>query len=232
MAVHLQTEFPENFDQERLRNLGELVRQRLENDPATAAGSFEDVEIFVAGTFMTAGECSRMIAMIDAVAAPSTLYDADYATSGYRTSFSANFDPGDPFVVEISERIDALLGIEGRLGETIQGQRYLPGQEFRQHHDWFHYGMDYWEREMRQGGQRSFTAMVYLNGVESGGGTSFPYLDLTFQPSPGALIIWNNARRDGSPNPRTLHAGCPVVSGSKYIITKWYRTRPWLEDFV
>jgi prolyl 4-hydroxylase len=32
---------------------------------------------------------------------------------------------------------------------------------------------------------------------------------------------------DGEPNVMTLHAGTPVVQGTKYIITKWYRTRPW-----
>jgi len=228
MNAHLGSAFPANYDQERLHNLGELVRSRMESNPKVAVAPFPDIEIFVAGDFMTLGECSRMIEMIDAAAQPSTLVDADYVTSGYRTSFSANFDPKDPFVAEISGRIDALLGIQGPLGETIQGQRYLPGQEFKQHHDWFHHGTDYWDREMQKGGQRSFTAMAYLNKVEGGGGTSFPHLDMTFEPSPGALIIWNNACPDGLANPRTLHAGCPVVNGSKYVITKWYRTRPWL----
>ena len=31
---------------------------------------------------------------------------------------------------------------------------------------------------------------------------------------------------DGSPNPWTIHEGMPVESGSKYIVTKWYRERP------
>ena len=32
---------------------------------------------------------------------------------------------------------------------------------------------------------------------------------------------------DGRPNEGTMHAGMPVLSGAKYVITKWYRTRPW-----
>jgi hypothetical protein len=32
---------------------------------------------------------------------------------------------------------------------------------------------------------------------------------------------------NGEPNPFTLHQGMPVIAGLKYIITKWYRERPW-----
>lgn len=227
MTAKVRAEFAENYDQERLRALGSTVRARLKANPDVVEAPFQDIEIFVAGKFMAQDECDRMIDMIDAAAQPSTLYDANHAANGYRTSFSANFDPRDPFVIQISKRIDDLLGIESPLGETIQGQRYLPGQEFKQHHDWFHYGTDYWDNEMARGGQRSFTAMVYLNKVESGGGTSFPQIDISVEPSPGALIMWNNACPDGTPNPKTLHAACPVLGGKKYVITKWYRTRPW-----
>jgi prolyl 4-hydroxylase len=41
------------------------------------------------------------------------------------------------------------------------------------------------------------------------------------------LLIWNNALPDGRPNEGTMHAGMPVVKGVKYVITRWYRTRPW-----
>jgi prolyl 4-hydroxylase len=40
-------------------------------------------------------------------------------------------------------------------------------------------------------------------------------------------LVWNNMGRDGKPNPLTLHAGRPVEQGVKYIVTKWYRARPW-----
>ncbi|MNC97313.1 hypothetical protein D3C83_149320 [compost metagenome] len=70
--------------------------------------------------------------------------------------------------------------------------------------------------------------MAFLNPVEEGGATEFPRLGLSIEPRPGALLIWNNADRDGVPNPWTLHAGRPVIRGVKYIITKWYRGRRWL----
>jgi prolyl 4-hydroxylase len=68
--------------------------------------------------------------------------------------------------------------------------------------------------EMRNGGQRSWTAMAYLNTVEEGGSTDFPKVNLSIPPQPGALLIWNNMDRDGRPNPKSLHAGRPVIRAS------------------
>jgi prolyl 4-hydroxylase len=186
----------------------------------------EAAEIFAVGDFMSAEECVRMCGLIDACARPSTVFDLDYS-SGYRTSFSGDVDPLDPFVRKISRRIDDLLGLEPEWGESIQGQRYMPGQQFQPHHDWFHPGTTYWDKEMGRGGQRSYTAMVFLNEVRAGGTTEFTDLGLAIEPRPGVLLAWNNADADGVPNPLTIHAGRPVVEGVKYIITKWYRTKPW-----
>jgi prolyl 4-hydroxylase len=41
------------------------------------------------------------------------------------------------------------------------------------------------------------------------------------------LLIWNNALPDGAPNQNTLHAARPVIKGTKYVVTKWFRTRKW-----
>lgn len=213
-------------DQARLKYMGRQVREGLASHPQIYRLPSEEIELFALGDFLSPAECARLITMIDDVAQPSALYDTAYA-SGFRTSFSGNIDPRDPLVCEISERIDALLGMEAAWGESIQGQRYLPGQQFQPHHDFFHPGTSYWDTEMARGGQRSFTAMVFLNAVEAGGHTDFTELKIALEPRPGVLLMWNNARPDGTPNHKTIHAGKPVEAGAKYIITKWYRTRPW-----
>jgi prolyl 4-hydroxylase len=213
-------------DQAGLRRAGLIVRERLAADPRVYRVPAEGAELFAVGDFMSGAECTRMCELIDACARPSTVFDLDYS-SGYRTSFSGDVDPLDPFVKKISRRIDDLLGLEPEWGESIQGQRYMPGQEFQPHHDWFHPGTTYWDKEMGRGGQRSYTAMVFLNEVTAGGTTDFTDLALSIEPRPGVLLAWNNADEDGLPNPRTIHAGRPVTEGVKYIITKWYRSRPW-----
>jgi len=221
-----KSKYPPNADQAGLKRVGRQVRERLADNAAVYKVPVEGVELFALGDFMTPAECSRMIELIDSVAQPSKVFDLDYS-SGYRTSYSGDVDPHDPFVKKISRRIDDLLGIDPQFGETIQGQRYMPGQEFQPHHDWFHPGTTYWDLEMKRGGQRSFTAMVFLNDVEAGGTTDFTELGISLEPKAGVMTVWNNATAEGLTNPRTIHAGRPVVAGCKYVITKWYRTKRW-----
>jgi prolyl 4-hydroxylase len=213
-------------DQAALADLGEAVRDRLARDPAVYRIDNPRIELFAVGDFLDAEECTRLTAMIDAVARPSSLHALDYA-SGFRTSYSGDLDPCDPFVAGISARIDTLLGVPAAIGEPVQGQRYLPGQQFKPHNDWFYTSESYWPLEQQRGGQRSWTAMAYLNAVEAGGATAFTLLGIEIEPKPGVLLLWNNALPDGRPNEATLHAGLPVDQGAKYIITKWYRTRRW-----
>ncbi|WP_271077503.1 prolyl hydroxylase family protein [Aurantiacibacter sp. MUD61] len=227
MSDTKQSKFPPNADQAGLKSIGKRVRERLSDNPAAYKVPSDEIELYAIGDFMTPAECAKMMELIDATARPSVVFDIDYS-AGYRTSYSGDVDPYDPFVKKISRRIDDLIGVESEFGETIQGQRYMPGQEFQPHHDWFHPDTSYWEHEMSRGGQRSYTTMVFLNDVEAGGTTDFIDIGISIEPKPGVLLAWNNAKPDGTTNPMTMHAGRPVQQGSKYIITKWYRTKNWV----
>ncbi len=211
-------------DQTALARLGETVRARLAANPAVYHANLEGMELYAIGGFLSPGECASLCTMIDAVAQPSLLHEVDYA-SGFRTSYSGDLDPANPLVAEVSARIDAVLGVAADIGEPVQGQRYEEGQEFKPHNDWFYTTEGYWPAEAARGGQRSWTAMIYLNAVEAGGSTFFIRAGLAIAPTPGVLLLWNNALPDGRPNEGTLHSGQPVEKGTKYIITKWYRTR-------
>ena len=213
-------------DEKRLRAIGKKVRERLAQVPEIYRLPTEDAEIWALGDFLSADECKRLMEMVDANARPSAAYDAEYE-SGYRTSYSGDLDQADPLVKRIERRMNDLLGIEERYGERVEGQRYLPGQEFQPHTDWFPDKTKYWDIEKDRGGQRSITAMIYLNAVEEGGTTDFTQLSMSIEPNPGALLIWNNADPQGVPNPLTMHAGRPVTRGVKYVLTKWYRAREW-----
>jgi prolyl 4-hydroxylase len=69
--------------------------------------------------------------------------------------------------------------------------------------------------------------MIYLNTVPAGGATRFKAIDKIVQPERGKLLAWNNRNPDGSVNMASMHHGMKVRKGVKYIITRWYRERPW-----
>ena len=211
-------------DCDALRCLGAAVRARLAADSGVFRLPVDRAEIFAVVNFLSDAECAQFVALIEANPRPSDVFE-DGFYKDFRTSWSGDVNPADPFVAMIQRRIDDLLGIDHSFGETIQGQRYQPGQQFKPHHDWFYTTADYWKTEEARGGQRGWTAMAYLNNVEAGGGTWFPHLGISVTPQQGTLIIWNNARPSGKVNEDTLHAGTPVEAGVKYVITKWYRTR-------
>jgi len=215
-----------NPDQQALARVGASVRERLVEDPGVYRVPGEQAEIYAVRDFLTPAECAAMIDLIDKVARPSSAFDVEYGAQ-YRTSYSGDVQRSEPMVRMIERRIDDLLGIDPDFGETVQGQRYLTGQEFKPHCDWFWTKADYWKDIAKAGGQRSWTAMVYLNDVEEGGETHFTRIGISIPPQAGVLMIWNNADAAGTPNWDTMHAGTPVIRGVKYVITKWYRTRKW-----
>jgi len=213
-------------DKAALARLGRQVRARLAADPTAYKVPTDRAEIYAFSEFLSPAECDRFIAMVDAVARPSSVF-AIKEEDDFRTSYSGDVERSDPFVRMIERRIDDLLGMDPAFGETVQGQRYTPGQEFRTHCDWFWTLADYWPEEERKGGQRSWTAMIYLSEVDEGGQTRFDRIGVSIPPQRGLLLAWNNATPEGSPNWDTMHAALPVISGTKYVITKWYRTRAW-----
>ena len=142
-----------NPDKSALTRVGTAVRNRLAADPSVQKVPVEQAEIWAVSQFLSPAECQQLIAMIDVVAKPSRVFDHGYGAN-FRTSYSGDVVRSDPFVRMVERRIDDLLGMPHDNGETIQGQRYLPGQEFKPHMDWFFSKASYWKDEARRGGQR------------------------------------------------------------------------------
>ena len=187
---------------------------------------FAGVELYSKRGFLSVDECAALVARIDEKRRPSGLADHD-GTPGYRTSETCDLDAADPLVAEVAARLAAYGGLDRTHAEPLQGQRYAVGQEFKQHTDYFEPGGDGYAEHCGAAGQRTWTLMVYLNEPGAGGATRFRQLGKIIQPETGKLIAWNNLLPDGTPNYATLHQGMPVRQGVKYVITSWYRERPW-----
>jgi prolyl 4-hydroxylase len=206
--------------------VGAWVKERMKRTANVLQIPAKGLDIFVARNFLPREQCEQVIARIDKDRVPSGLLSPT-GDPEFRTSESCHLQISDPVNAQVQDKINALTGIQPAHGETIQGQRYAPGQQFKPHHDFFHPNTEYWDDMQRSGGQRTWTAMIFLNDVEAGGQTWFPEANVRVTPRQGNLLLWNNMDEYGQPNPYSLHSGLPVEAGVKYVITKWYRERPW-----
>ena len=205
---------------------GESSAERLLAYGKVQRVPFDRAELFQRREFLDRETCQRLITLIDSARRPSTIAD-DNGDAYFRTSETCDLDPEDPVVARVEKRLAALTGIDPAHGEPLQGQRYDVGQEFKPHTDYFAPDGKDFEKFCSIAGQRTWTCMIYLNAVEAGGATRFKVLKKSFQPEMGKLLAWNNRRPDGSVNPATLHHGMKVRQGLKYVLTKWYREKPW-----
>jgi len=209
-----------------MKGRGESSAQTLLAIPGIQRVPSPQLELFVLRDFLSEHECAALVALIEAQHRPSTIADAN-GDDTFRTSTTCDLSADHPAVAALAAKLAALSGIAPAHAEPLQGQRYETGQEFKAHTDTFEPNSADYERFCSVAGQRTWTFMVYLNTVEAGGATRFKVIDKTVQPERGKLVAWNNRRADGSANAATLHHAMKVRKGRKYVITQWYREKPW-----
>lgn len=204
----------------------QMIIDSMMSHPGVQRVPTPKLTLFIKREFLSPGECAAVMERIDANRRPSTLanYNGDAA---FRTSETCDLDGADPVVRTVDEKIAAFSRLDLVYGEPMQGQRYDVGQEFKAHTDYFEPQSADYEKYTSVAGQRTWTVMIYLNDVESGGATRFKAIDKTVRPEAGKLLAWNNRRPDGSPNPSTIHHAMKVRAGAKYVVTKWFREKPW-----
>jgi len=202
---------------------------RADHNLNTVKINTEKLQIFVIDDFLSKFECEEVINTVTRHLRPSTV-TREHEDKAYRTSATSDMvlmtDPAAKAIVDrLDHKIAATLGLNLTYSEGIQAQKYLVGQEFKKHTDYFQPGTAEYKKYAGKRGQRTWTFMVYLNNVMQGGETKFFAIDKAFQPLRGRAVVWNSLYPDGSVNSNTLHAGLPVEKGEKIIITKWFRVK-------
>ena len=132
---------------------------------------------------------------------------------------------GDLLIQVLNARLACMTSTPVECQEDSNVLRYLSGESYDDHYDFFDPAAPDFRDEIARNGQRVATALVYLNSGYEGGATEFPNLGWQFRGNRGDVIAWRNVKPDGSPDPRTLHAGRPPLSGEKWILSKWIRSR-------
>lgn len=197
-----------------------LLRHGMQRVPS------QRLELFIKRGFLSIDECATLIDLIETERRPSTIANHN-GDDLFRTSETCDLHHDHPAVAALDRKLAEISGIDPAYGERLQGQRYEEGQEFKAHTDYFEPEHPDYQTYCAVSGQRTWTFMIYLNTVEAGGATRFKVIDKIVQPERGKLLAWNNRRADGSLNGATLHHAMKVRKGRKYVVTRWYRERPW-----
>jgi prolyl 4-hydroxylase len=167
--------------------------------------------------FLSHDECDHIVLTTRDHLQPALVFDprtGRQVRDPVRTAAAMVVSPiGEDLVMRsIALRIAAASNTDVEQGEATTVMRYRPGEEFKLHHD----TLD------RTENQRSITMLIYLNDGFTGGNTLFPNLDLSVKPRKGDAILFHNVLQ-GRVNKQVRHAGLPVSSGEKWLLSKWIR---------
>ena len=132
----------------------------------------------------------------------------------------------------IMERLTAnMVGTDIRYAEPPVILRYLPGQYYHWHYDHIYPHNDNVQQQITQFGQRVKTGILNLNEDFAGGQTEFKVPQLSLSPKTGQIIAFSNVDDNGERAVKSIHRGAPVESGEKWVMTLWFRDKPfWLRS--
>ncbi|XP_075448870.1 prolyl 4-hydroxylase subunit alpha-3 isoform X3 [Ascaphus truei] len=140
----------------------------------------------------------------------------------YRISKSAWIkDTAHPVIRKMDFQIAALTGLNAQApyAEYLQVVNYGIGGHYEPHFD--HATSRKSPLYRTNTGNRLATIMIYLSSVDVGGSTAFVYANFSVPVVKNAALFWWNLHRNGEGDEDTLHAGCPVLIGNKWVANKW-----------
>ncbi|EFJ51369.1 hypothetical protein VOLCADRAFT_120451 [Volvox carteri f. nagariensis] len=209
---------------------------------------------FVYHNFLTSAECDHLVQIGTQRVSRSLVVDSQTGQSkldDIRTSYGAAFGRGeDPVIAEIEERIAEWTHLPPEHGEPMQILRYVDGQKYDAHWDWFDDPVHH--RSYLVDGNRYATVLLYLSEVEAGGETNLPLADpidmsvqaienpspcaakmgLSIRPRKGDALLFYDMDIEGQKGDRkALHASCPTLKGMKWTATKWIHSKPYMGRF-
>ena len=193
---------------------------------------------FVFHDFLTEEECDHLIKLGTPTLTKSSVVDSATGASvdsEVRTSSGTFLQYGqDDIVTRIEDRISHVTMLPLENGESLQILKYVDGQEYRAHTDYFH---DKVNADPSHGGQRIATVLMYLSTPEEGGETVFPYAKgdpvtgdewsecakqgLAVKALKGNALFFYGLKPDGTGDSKSTHGSCPTLKGEKYSATKW-----------
>ena len=131
----------------------------------------------------------------------------------------------DLVVQLIRARLAVAAGVAVEMLESPEVLHYEVGQQYKLHVDYFHVGSLRLAEHVQLHGQRTKTALVYLNDNYVGGETAFPRLGISFRGGAGDALIFDNVDAQGNGDMNTAHQGSAPTQGEKWLLSQWIRDK-------
>ncbi|TKV90735.1 hypothetical protein SEVIR_9G048200v4 [Setaria viridis] len=211
-------------------------------DPARVTQLSWRPRAFLYSGFLSDSECDHLVNLAKGSMEKSMVADNDSGKSvmsQVRTSsgtFLAKHE--DEIVSGIEKRVAAWTFLPEENAESMQVLHYEIGQKYDAHFDYFHD-----KNNLKRGGHRIATVLMYLSDVKKGGETVFPsaegghlqYKDETWsdcarsglavKPKKGDALLFFSLHVNATTDTSSLHGSCPVIEGEKWSATKWIHVR-------
>jgi TPR repeat protein len=126
----------------------------------------------------------------------------------------------------IRERMAAIAHTSTAFFEVTKLLHYEPGEQFGLHADFLQVNTPELVREVELRGQRAATFLTYLNEDYEGGETDFPRIGFRHKGGRGDALLFSNVDAVGAPDYSTVHSGLPTVTGEKWLLSQWIRSKP------
>jgi prolyl 4-hydroxylase len=197
----------------------------------SARVQFETPRVLCIENFASSAFCDWLIERARPRMRAATVYDPATGTGQRRDDIRSNsavaFDitQFDLALVAIRARIAALANVRSEAFEPPMVLHYTPGQQFAPHFDYIEPATPGLANDVARNGQRIGTFLLYLSDGFDGGETDFPELGWKFKGGKGDALLFWSADANGALDRRTLHAGAPVTSGEKWVLSQWIRRR-------
>jgi prolyl 4-hydroxylase len=203
--------------------LGETRLQQVRSSIRVLSATSDQTLVHFGG-LLSPAECKGLMKEArDRLVTATTTVGGQLEVHGGRTAASFFFPLGaSARVRRIEKRVEALFNWNIADTEGIQIQRYGQGGQYLPHYDYF----DGVAPPLRGEGprrQRVATLLMYLSMPAKGGDTHFLERGLRFAPVPGDGVFFSYDHP--SPETRTLHEGCVVEEGEKWVVNVWFRER-------
>ncbi len=180
--------------------------------------------------FLPSDMCDWLIVQAEKLIKPALVYDEETGTgridagrsnsAGYFSGKSGNMIAG-----LVRRRISSASGVPLIGFEPTQVLSYEVGQVFDWHVDYLDPKSPAYADDLTRRGQRIATCLIYLNDDFTGGETAFHVDKILHRGGVGDALMWSNVLPHGEVDQATSHAGLPLSSGRKWVLSQWIRNQ-------